>query len=288
MFRSSPLRTLFLLVALAGVAAAMGFAVSGSFLAGPTEGGQTPTFLEQFVVAGGPIVWFVLLPMSLFMVYLAVDYSLCIRRKKLLPDDACRGIVEAVRRSGTEALDTSIGDADDLVSIAVVRAVSQGRGDWFRMRNLLFESLEEQALKLLRKVEWVNLIGSVSPMVGLFGTVFGMIKLFNAIVTAGGQPQPAQLAAGISVALVTTFWGLLIAIPALAVHGVFRNRIEMLVSAATTEAEKVLPEIIRSLRRSEKSAPSGPKPSLTKSEIREIGGGSAGRLSGRPVGLDKG
>ena len=95
----------------------------------------------------------------------------------------------------------------------------------------------------------VYLIGNVSPMVGLFGTVFGMIKLFNTIVTAGGQPQPAQLADGISIALVTTLWGLFIAIPALAIHGVFRNRIETLASDAVTEAENIMPEIRRSLKK---------------------------------------
>ncbi|MHC4530272.1 MAG: MotA/TolQ/ExbB proton channel family protein [Planctomycetota bacterium] len=65
---------------------------------------------------------------------------------------------------------------------------------------------------------------------------------------AGGQPQPAQLADGISVALVTTFWGLFIAIPALAIHGVFRNRIEALASDAVTESENIVPEIRRSLK----------------------------------------
>ena len=76
-----------------------------------------------------------------------------------------------------------------------------------------------------------------------------MIKLFNAIVTAGGQPQPAQLAGGISVALVTTFWGLFIAIPALALHGVFRNRIETLISDAVTEAENIMPQIRQCLKK---------------------------------------
>ena len=77
-------------------------------------------------------------------------------------------------------------------------------------------------------------------MVGLFGTVVGMIQLFGAIVTAGGQPQPVQLAGGISVALVTTFWGLLIAIPALAVYGIFRNHIEAIVNEAASEGEDAL------------------------------------------------
>jgi hypothetical protein len=84
-------------------------------------------------------------------------------------------------------------------------------------------------------------------MVGLFGTVFGMIKAFNGIVIAGGQPQPAHLAGGISIALVTTFWGLLVAIPALAVHGIFRHRIETLASQAAIEAQFVLSEMTSSL-----------------------------------------
>ncbi len=214
-----------------------------------TGAGHRQSLFEQFVIAGGPIVWFVLLPMSLVMVYLAVEYSLTIRRKKLLPCGIGAETVEIVQRYGPGQLENQIADRDDFVSIAVVKAVTQGRGDWFRMRNLLFESLQEQASRLVRRIEWLNLIGNVSPMVGLFGTVFGMIKLFDAIVTAGGQPQPTHLAGGISVALVTTFWGLFIAIPALAIHGVFQNRIETLANDAVIEAENIVPEIRQSLKK---------------------------------------
>jgi biopolymer transport protein ExbB len=212
----------------------------------PAVGGEQ-TFFEHFVLAGGPIVWFVLLPMSLITVFLAFEHGLTIRRSKLVPCGIGRQIVEIIRRSGPGHLGAQIGDRGDFVSTAALKALSQGKGDWFRMRNALAESLQDQAWRLLRKIEWMNLIGNVSPMVGLFGTVFGMIKLFNAIVIAGGQPQPAQLADGISVALVTTFWGLFIAIPALAIHGVFRNRIETLTSDAVVEAENIVPEIRRSL-----------------------------------------
>jgi len=210
---------------------------------------QTQTFFEQFITAGGPIVWFVLLPMSLVTIALATEYGLTIRRKKLLPAGIGTHITSMIQQNGPEKLQEQIGKRDDFVSNAVARAFAQGKGDWFRMRSVVAESLQEQALALMRKIEWVNLIGNVSPMVGLFGTVFGMIKLFNAIVTAGGQPQPAQLADGISVALVTTFWGLFIAIPALAIYGVFRNKIETIVSDAVTEAENILPEFRHSLKK---------------------------------------
>ena len=208
-----------------------------------TQIAGTGTLFEQFVTSGGTIVWFVLLPMSLITAALAAEYSLTIRRKRLLPAGTGSRIVKIIQQFGIGQSGTRIAEQNDLVSVAVIRAVAHGRGDWFRMRSALAESLQDQASKLLRKIEWLNLIGNVSPMVGLFGTVVGMIQLFNAIVTAGGQPQPVQLAGGISVALVTTFWGLIIAIPALAMHGVFRNRIEALVSDAVTEAEDIMPQI---------------------------------------------
>jgi biopolymer transport protein ExbB len=219
---------------------------AGAFEARST---QTQTFFEQFISAGGPIVWFVLLPMSLVTIALATEYCLTIRRKKLLPAGIGIHLTTMIQKHSPEQLQEQIGKGDDFVSNAVARAFAQGKGDWFRMRSVVAESLQEQALALMRKIEWVNLIGNVSPMVGLFGTVFGMIKLFNAIVTAGGQPQPAQLADGISVALVTTFWGLFIAIPALAIYGVFRNRIDTIVSDAVTEAENILSEFRQSLRK---------------------------------------
>ena len=231
-----------LAVALAAVAAIMLSAVSFGHKA-VTEIAPRQSLFEQFVTAGGPIVWFVLLPMSVGMVYLAAELALTIRRKKLLPADARTNIVEIIRRQGAGRLAAELAESTDFLSTAVASAVSQAGGDWFRLRNLLFESLQQQTGRLVRKTDWLNLIGNVSPMVGLFGTVVGMIQLFNAIVTAGGQPHPAQLADGISVALVTTFWGLLIAIPALAIHGVFQNRLETLLSDAIAEAELILPNL---------------------------------------------
>ena len=168
----------------------------------PERGGAAgQSFFDQFIVAGGPIVWFVLMPMSFLTIFLVAEHFITIRRKKLLPEGTGKEVVEVIRQFGPQQLETRIKDRQDFVSIAAVKAVTQGRGDWFRMRSALDESLQEQSWALVRKIEWLNLIGNVSPMVGLFGTVFGMIKLFNAIVVAGGQPQPAQLADGISVAL---------------------------------------------------------------------------------------
>ena len=75
---------------------------------------------------------------------------------------------------------------------------------------------------------------------GWLGRGGGIIYAFHCIVQAGGQPEPANLAGGISVALVTTWWGLVVAIPALAVYGFLRNRIDILSAEAAVTAEELL------------------------------------------------
>lgn len=262
------LKTAFLVILLAVVLAVIIGIRSGRSGFGSAPNQQVPTFFEQFVIAGGPIVWFVLLPTSIITVFLATQYSLTIRRKILLPEGIGKRIAEMIQQFDLGELKAKLAGRSDFVSIAVAQAVSKGKGDWLSMRSLLGESLQDQAWSLLRKIEWISLIGNVSPMVGLFGTVFGMIKLFNAIVISGGQPRPAHLAGGISVALVTTFWGLFIAIPALALHGVFRNRIETLVSDAVVEADDIIPQIRNVLKTRPQQTPTVPKQSVVELHIK--------------------
>ena len=88
---------------------------------------------------------------------------------------------------------------------------------------------EEESLKLDHRLSYLALIGTISPMIGLFGTVHGMISSFSVIATAGATPNAQKLAEGISTALMTTLIGLLIAIPAIVAFNIIRNRIQRLI-----------------------------------------------------------
>lgn len=92
----------------------------------------------------------------------------------------------------------------------------------------------------LRRIEPLNIVGNVGPMIGLFGTVYGMILVFRAIVAAGGAPDPSNLAAGIGTKLVGTFWGLVVAIPALSAYALLRNRIEGFSAEAAEQAKRLV------------------------------------------------
>jgi biopolymer transport protein ExbB len=201
------------------------------------------TYFTQFFIAGGPIVWFVLLPMSMMGLYFWLDLTLSIRRKKLLPASISADIVTAAMRYGSACIPSRFGKNHDLISRSVCTAFSKTRKVHpapAMLSQIAAESLQEQGIKLLRRAEWCNLLGNVSPMVGLFGTVWGMIDAFNILGISAGQPRPGQLAGAISVALITTFWGLLIAIPCLFIYGLFRSRIESLVMEAAIEVETLL------------------------------------------------
>ncbi len=89
---------------------------------------------------------------------------------------------------------------------------------------------EEENMRLEHRLSHLALIGTLSPMIGLLGTVDGMISSFKLIAnTATGAPDPQALAQGISTALFTTFIGLILAIPALAAYNLLRNRVSRLV-----------------------------------------------------------
>ena len=87
---------------------------------------------------------------------------------------------------------------------------------------------EEENMKLEHRLSYMALIGTLSPMVGLFGTVHGMIASFQTIAQGGSTPEASKLAAGISTALFTTLIGLAIAIPAIAAYNIMKNRVARL------------------------------------------------------------
>ncbi len=89
-------------------------------------------------------------------------------------------------------------------------------------------AVDEQNLKLQHKICWLPLFGNIGPLMGLFGTVTGMVMAFTQIASSAAPPTPQDLALGIFTALVTTVWGLLVAIPATFFAFIFKVRVQKL------------------------------------------------------------
>jgi biopolymer transport protein ExbB len=151
--------------------------------------------------------------------------------------------VEEMRRAiaegrFAEALDGSRARGGDFGRVlhAALLAAPGGHEAMIRAAEAMSDEL---VVRRLRRIEVLNVFGQVAPMIGLFGTVYGMIVAFFTIAQSGGTADPVALAGGIGTALVTTFWGLLIAIPALSTHAVVRNRIDSAGTEGAREVEQI-------------------------------------------------
>jgi biopolymer transport protein ExbB len=111
---------------------------------------------------------------------------------------------------------------------------------FFDMQNAMQEVSEREVSKLYRKLEYLSFIASTTPMLGLLGTVTGMIGSFNTIAASGGTANPSDLAGNISMALVTTCMGLIVAIPTMFFVAFFRKRIDSFVAESETVVEKLM------------------------------------------------
>jgi Biopolymer transport proteins len=123
------------------------------------------------------------------------------------------------------------------------RILAAGLSNSRHGREVMKDSIEEAASQVVHEMErFLNTLGtiaSVSPLLGLLGTVFGMIEVFNQIVLQGSG-NPGALAGGISVALITTAAGLCVAIPAMLSHRFFLRRLDTLVVTMEQEAIKLV------------------------------------------------
>ncbi len=248
MLRQHQGKILVLIIAVIAIIAVIGSAIFGDNINKLTDDGGNITFFNQFVLAGGPIVWFVLLPMSMCAIYQVLDMLFTITQKKLCPTGVSENISTLINQLPSQRWMIEVNKKRDFVSLAVMKIISSRFVNRNEIDKLLEDNIEHQAMAIWRKIDRANIIGGAAPMVGLFGTVFGMIKAFNGIIIAGGQPEPAQLAEGISVALVTTFWGLLVAIPAVVMAGIFRNKLERITSEAISESHLLIPQLRQQLK----------------------------------------
>jgi biopolymer transport protein ExbB len=187
----------------------------------PEAPGQSITI---FITGGGAIGYMIIL-CSVIALALTIEHFVTIKREKIVPSqliDEIEGMFE--NEEYQEALELCEAEPNYLTNVLAAGLPKINAG-FETMKAAMDEAAEEEAIKLQQKISYLALIGTVAPMMGLFGTVYGMILAFNTIAAKGASVTPADLAINISIALVTTFQGLIVAIPSMTFFAYFRNRV---------------------------------------------------------------
>lgn len=213
-----------------------------------TNAGTAAHGFWDIIFSGGAVgflILLLLLALSLTAVYLVFDHLMTIRRRELIPEDLGDLVRVNVSKGQIPKAEAACRERPSFLSFVLLNALSEADGTWNDIEKALEDSTAEQAARLFRKIEFLSVIGNIAPMVGLLGTVTGMIFAFQRVASTQGAAGAADLAEGIYQALVTTVGGLIVAIPSLGAFAVFRNRIDQFVSEASRVAEHALKPLKR-------------------------------------------
>lgn len=193
-------------------------------------------------IKSGGVIGYVIIVMSMISVALVVEHFVTLRRRQFVPEELVEQLDAHLASEQYDQAEQVCAGSDSFVAKVVVSGLKQVGAvfGFFEIQAAMQETSERQLSKLYRKLDYLSFIAAAAPMLGLLGTVTGMIRSFNQIALTEGTAKPSQLAGGISEALVTTCMGLVVAIPAMFFVSLFRNRIDEYVTEVETAAEKLM------------------------------------------------
>ena len=187
----------------------------------------------ELVRAGGPFMWPIIL-CSIAAVGILLERLWTLQRKRVLPEDLIKKVSDlAEKNQVTPKVIEALEKNSPLGRVLAAALANRDRG-----REIMMERVQDTGRHVVHELErFLNTLGtiaSISPLLGLLGTVTGIIRAFNAVML-GGMGDPRMLAGGISEALVTTAGGLAVAIPSFIAYRYLRGKVERIV----IEMEKI-------------------------------------------------
>jgi biopolymer transport protein ExbB len=184
-------------------------------------------------------VGYVIVLLSVVSLALIIEDFVTLRREKLVPPDVA-GELETLFDEGNyqRALEVCEGRPNYLTGVVAAGLGKLGH-PYETVQTALREAEEAESIKLFQKIGWLALVNVTAPMLGLFGTVTGMFWTFGEIASKGGSVSPANLAFGIKSALVTTIFGLSVAIPVGLCFFLLKNRVVRITMEANLIAEEL-------------------------------------------------
>ena len=200
----------------------------------------------EFLKQGGPVMW----PLSLCSVLalaIIVERLINLRPVKVLPEDEVEHLGSLISggllEQAEDYCERRPGPLTNIVAAALEARSEPPEG----IRQVVVDQGRQEVPRLQKYLGVLGTVASVSPLLGLLGTVIGMVKVFAAI-TAHGVGDPGVLAGGISEALITTAAGLTVAIPSLIGYRYLRGRVDALVVSMEKEAMKFLEALLQHQR----------------------------------------
>jgi biopolymer transport protein ExbB len=232
-------------------------------LAQTAEHHAPETFLE-IVFSGGLVgiaIMALIILCSVAAVALTVEQLVTLRAAVLMPAGLRERIQQHLAAGNLKGAFQACEAQPSFLAFLVRTSLAEAESGWTAMEKALEDATAEQTARLMRRIEYLAVIGNIAPMLGLLGTVVGLLFAFHEVASTQGVARAADLADGIYHALVSTVGGLIVAIPAMAMYAALRNRLDQLAAEAAYTALHALAPVKRILISTRSQAPpSAPPP----------------------------
>lgn len=193
----------------------------------PANAGLWGLFTQSF-----DVFTVLLLVGSLVAVAIIVRCMIDVRESRILPEQSVNRITDLARAGREEDLRAFVRTDESFPARVMREVLSSGRKDRNSIRETAEIAASDECSRWFRAIEPLNIIGNLGPLIGLAGTVWGMIIAFTSLGESGGQAGPTDLSMGISKALFHTLLGLTLAIPCLLVFGFYRSIVDRICTRA--------------------------------------------------------
>jgi biopolymer transport protein ExbB len=261
---------------------------------GGLEGGES---IPAWVIrASGPIGVAILL-MSIYLVSLVVWLFLHYRTAVTAPRELVVDVQDLLDQSKYNEAYHRLAEDDSFLARVLAAGVRKLPAGVMPAHRAMELANEDDTMKMEHRTTYLATVGTLGPMIGLVGTVYGMIKAFRVIAQAGASPQASDLAQGISTALFATLEGIAISIPAIYFYALFRNRIARLSLEVGLTAESLLERFVPGVRmtgpgQGTAASPPSPQPhahpfAVSAAMAAAAGGGRPALPPGGPTPADE-
>ena len=195
--------------------------------------------LIDLILSHPDFVFFTIAILSVIALTLIIQGFIKNRASVFMPEETTNQIREMISQRKFKELIEFTETDPSFVSKALNPALKRAPS-FSSMKEAMETAIGEQSAEQFRKIEYLNIIGNLGPLLGLLGTVLGMIYAFNEVSNAQGQADVGKLSYGISTALTHTFLGLFLAIPCLSAFGILRTMVDRLTVRGALVAEELL------------------------------------------------
>lgn len=220
------------------------FGADGAEMAASATKGMGGLTLHQIIRDGG-VIMYPLVGLSFIAVGLIIFYLLTLREKLIYPKAFIREAQDAAELGDLEALRELCREngspAAKVIQASLEQSIEGHPVDFNAVQSAMEDEGNRQAGYLWQRIQYLLDVSVISPMVGLLGTVWGMMISFTGLESGVNLINKADtLASGVAQAMYTTFGGLVIAIPSMAIYALFRGRVNTVVSSMESACNSVL------------------------------------------------